>query len=77
MKKIAKVFSKVGNVLSSLIIKFFSLLVNSIIGLFKEIYRTFSYAAVGLFKTFDFIFTKLITIFSYLIYGIILSGLEK
>ena len=71
MKKIAKVFSKVGNVLSSLIIKFFSLLVNSIIGLFKEIYRTFSYAAVGLFKTFDFIFTKLITIFSYLIYGII------
>jgi len=71
VKKIAKVFSKVGNVLSSLIIKFFSLLVNSIIGLFKEIYRTFSYAAVGLFKTFDFIFTKLITVFSYLIYGII------
>lgn len=71
MKKVTKFLSNVGNSVSSLIIKFFSLIVNSILGVIKEIYKTLEYAAVGLFKTFDFIFTKLITIFSYIIYAII------
>ena len=57
MKKVTKILGKIGNAVSSLIIKFFSLIVNCILELIKEIYKTFSYAAVGLFKTFDFIFS--------------------
>lgn len=36
-----------------------------------EIYKTLRYAALGLAKILDFIFTRLITVFSYIIYGFI------
>lgn len=37
----------------------------------NEIYKTLKYASVGIIKTLDFIFTRLITLFSYIIYAFI------
>ena len=37
----------------------------------NEIYKTLKYASIGIIKTLDFIFTRLITLFSYIIYAFI------
>lgn len=71
MKRITNLFKNAGVSILSFIKWFFVSITNLFIIIGKEIYRTASLAAVGLFKTFDFIFTKLITFFSYIFYAII------
>ncbi len=71
MKRVARIIGNVGDYLLSLIKWIFKMIINFIINIGKEIYNTISYASYGLFKVFDFIFTKLITLFSYIIYTII------
>ena len=42
--------------------------------LFGELFKTFSYASMGIFKILDFIITSLIKLFSYLFYGFAYLG---
>lgn len=67
MKKVTELFNNVGKIILSFIKWFLNIILN--IG--KEIYNTICYAALGLFKVFDFVFTELMTIFSYIYYAVI------
>ena len=59
-KRKIKSSNKIGNSKSSLLTKIFT-------GFVTEIYKTFKFFGLGLIKVLDFIFTKLITLFSYII----------
>lgn len=63
-KRKIKSSNKIGNSKSSLLTKIFT-------GFVTEIYKTFKFFGLGLIKVLDFIFTKLITLFSYIIYAFV------
>ena len=63
-KRKIKSSNKIGNSKSSLLTKIFA-------GFVTEIYKTFKFFGLGLIKVLDFIFTKLITLFSYIIYAFV------
>lgn len=71
MKRVTGLFKNIGVSILSFIKWLFMSIINFFIIIGKEIYRTTTLAALGLFKTFDFIFTKLITFFSYIFYAIL------
>lgn len=73
MKRVTDLFKNVGVSILSFIKWLLMAIVNFFVIIGKEIYRTTTLAALGLFKTFDFIFTKLITFFSYIFYALLFS----
>ena len=70
MKSIAKLFKTIGGRILSFIKVIIKIIYTIVFSVAKEIYRTISYASYGLFKTFDFFITKIITLFSYIYYAI-------
>lgn len=64
IKRKTKSFNKTSNSKLSLLTKIST-------GFVTEIYKTFKFFGLGLIKVLDFIFTKLITLFSYIIYAFV------
>jgi len=68
---IANLIKSIINFIASAIKAVFTFIINLILGIGKELYITFRYTGIGVFKTFDFIFSKLILFISYLYYAVV------
>jgi len=74
VKKVLSGLKNIFAIITSFIKTLFNFLIIVIYNTGKEILTTLKYSCLGVFKVFDFLFSKLILLFSYLYYAIIFIG---